>query len=204
MAVEPIGRPAKTPCTFPFNSLKLLPRGVMLAKIFFVKGDITDMAVDAIVNAANTDLMLGAGVAGAIRRKGGPSIQEDCDRNGSIRLGEAAVTTAGKLKAQYVFHAAAMRLGGFASGDSIRLATHNCLLRAEEKAIKSIAFPALGTGVAGFPMDECAEIMIKVVLDHLRVRSSLEKVYFVLFDDAALRIFEDAFNKLTARNTAEA
>ena len=176
----------------------------MLSKIYFVKGDITDMPVDAIVNAANTDLLLGAGVAGAIRRKGGPRIQEDCDRSGPIRLGEAAVTSAGNLKAQYVFHAAAMRLGGSATADSIRQATHNSLLRAEEKAIKSIAFPALGTGVAGFPLGQCAGIMIKIVLDHLRVRSSLEKVYFVLFDDEALKIFEETFNKMTVRKTAEA
>lgn len=169
-----------------------------------MQGDITEMAVDAIVNAANNDLILGAGVAGAIRRKGGPRIEEDCERIGSIRLGEAAVTTGGKLKALYVIHAASMRLGGRTTADSLRMATRQSLLRAEEKGIKSIAFPAIGTGVAGFPMDECARIMIAEVLDHLKLRSSLEKVYFVLFDADALKVFEETYSQLTARPAQEA
>jgi len=171
----------------------------MQTKIHFLKGDITHMAVDAIVNAANTDLVLGAGVAGAIRRKGGSRIQEDCDAIGPIRLGEAAVTTGGNLRANYVIHAASMRLGGQTTADSLRLATHSTLLRAEEKTIKSIAFPAIGTGVAGFPMEECARIMLTEVLQHLKSRSSLENIYFVLYDDAALRIFEETYTKLTGR-----
>jgi O-acetyl-ADP-ribose deacetylase (regulator of RNase III) len=171
----------------------------MQAKIYFLKGDITDMAVDAIVNAANTDLVLGAGVAGAIRRKGGSKIQEDCDAIGPIRLGEAAVTMGGNLRANYVIHAASMRLGGQTSADSLRLATHNTLLRAEEKTIKSLAFPAIGTGVAGFPMEECARIMLTEVLEHLKSRSTLEKIHFVLYDDAALQVFEDTYTKLTGR-----
>jgi O-acetyl-ADP-ribose deacetylase len=171
----------------------------MPAKIFFTKGDITEAAVDAIVNAANNDLILGAGVAGAIRRKGGPRVEEDCQRIGSIPLGEAAVTTGGSMKALYVIHAASMRLGGRTTAESLRMATRQSLLRAEEKAIKSIAFPAIGTGVAGFPMDECARIMITEVLEHLKLRSSLEKVTFVLYDDAALKVFEEAYSQLTAR-----
>lgn len=175
----------------------------MPAKIYFVKGDLTERAVDAVVNAANTNLVLGEGVAGAIRRKGGEKIQEECERRGPIALGEAAVTTAGNLKAFYVVHAAAMRPGEKATADSIRLATHNTLLRAEEKAFKSIAFPAIGTGVAGFAMEECAAIMIKEVLEHLKSRSSLEKIYFVLFDDEALRFFEETYKKMTAPPAAE-
>jgi O-acetyl-ADP-ribose deacetylase (regulator of RNase III) len=171
----------------------------MQAKINFLKGDITDMAVDAIVNAANTDLVLGAGVAGAICRKGGSRIQEDCDAVGPIRLGEAAVTTGANLRANYVIHAASMRLGGQTTADSLRLATRNTLLRAEEKTIKSLAFPAIGTGVAGFPMEECARIMLTEVLQHLKSRSTLEKIYFVLCDDAALQVFEDTYRQLTAR-----
>lgn len=175
----------------------------MQAKTYFLKGDITDMAVDAIVNAANTDLVLGAGVAGAIQRKGGSRIQEDCDAIGPIRLGEAAVTTGGNLRANYVIHAASMRLGGQTTAESLRLATRNSLLRTEEKTIKSIAFPAIGTGVAGFPMEECARIMLTEVLHHLKSRSSLEKIYFVLYDDAALKVFEDTYTKLTGRRTQE-
>jgi O-acetyl-ADP-ribose deacetylase (regulator of RNase III) len=176
----------------------------MSAKVYFLKGDITDMAVDAIVNAANTDLVLGAGVAGAIRRKGGPRIEEDCERIGPIALGEAAVTTGGNLKAHYVIHAASMRLGGRTTAESLRLSLRRSLMRAEEKAIKSLAFPAIGTGVAGFPMQECAEIMIHEVLEHLKSHSSLEKIYFVLYDDAALKVFEDTYKKLTARPASEA
>src|SRR6516162_529224 len=171
----------------------------MQPKIQFLKDDITDMAADAIVNAANTDLMLGAGVAGAIRRKGGPHIQEECDRLGPVALGGAAVTTGGNLKALYVIHAASMRLGGHTTANSLRLATRNTLERVEEKALKSIALPAIGTGVAGFPVEECASIMIGEVLDHLKTRTSLEKVYFVLYDDAALQVFEDTYRQLAAR-----
>jgi O-acetyl-ADP-ribose deacetylase (regulator of RNase III) len=169
----------------------------MQTKLYFEKGDITDLAVDAIVNAANTDLQLGAGVAGAIRRKGGEKIQEACDEIGTIRLGEAAVTSAGGLKAFYVIHAASMTLGGRTSAESLRMSTRNTLLRAEEKAIKSLAFPAIGTGVAGFPMEQCAEIMLSEVLRHLKSRSSVEKIHFVLFDDAALQIFAETHARLT-------
>lgn len=171
----------------------------MIPRIQFVKGDITAMDVDAIVNAANTDLVLGAGVAGAIRRQGGPAIQENCDRIGPIALGEAAVTTGGQLKALYVIHAASMRLGGRATAESLRLSTRNSLQRAEEKGLKSIAFPAIGTGIAGFPVEECARIMLDETLEHLKSRSSLEAIYFVLYDAAALKTFEETYRQLTAR-----
>jgi O-acetyl-ADP-ribose deacetylase (regulator of RNase III) len=171
----------------------------MPTTIHFAKGDITEMSVDAIVNAANTDLILGAGVAGAIRRKGGPRVENDCERIGPIALGEAAVTIGGSLKAHYVIHAASMHLGGKTTAESLRLATRHTLMRAEEKGIKSLAFPAIGTGIAGFPMEECAGIMIEEALHHLKSRTSLEKIYFVLYDDAALKVFEDTYTKLTER-----
>ena len=167
-----------------------------------MKGDITELEVDAIVNAANTDLLLGAGVAGAIRTKGGPRIQEECDRIGPIRLGEAAVTTAGNLKAHYVIHAASMEMGEETTAKYLRSATRNSLLRAEEKGFKTIAFPAIGTGIAGFPMQDCANIMIGEVLEHLKSHSSLEKIYFVLYDDAALKVFEETYKNLTAHPAA--
>ena len=174
----------------------------MPARIYFKKGDITELEVDAIVNAANNDLVLGEGLAGAIRSKGGPTIQEECDRIGSIRLGEAAVTPAGNLKAYYVIHAASMQLGGKTTAESLRNSTRSSLLRAEEKGFKTIAFPAIGTGTAGFPMEECANVMISELLEHLKSRTSLEKIYFVLFDDAALKTFEETYKKLTARPVA--
>jgi|SRR5579875_1791805 len=171
----------------------------MTAKIHILKGDITEMAVDAIVNAANTNLALGSGVAGAIRRKGGPRIQEECDRIGPIETGEAAVTTGGNLPALYVIHAASMSLGGRTTPESLRASVRNSLERAEEKGFQSVAFPAIGTGVAGFPMGDCARIMIEEVLNHLKSRSSLERIYFVLFDDAALKVFEETYHQLTSR-----
>ena len=171
----------------------------MIPKIHFAKGDITAMDVDAVVNAANTDLLLGAGVAGAIRKQGGPAVHEDCERLSPIALGEAAVTTGGRLQAIYVIHAASMHLGGQTSAESLRLATRNSLLRAEEKGLKSIAFPAIGTGVAGFPMEECARIMLGETLEHLKSRSSLERIHFVLYDDDALKVFQEAHQHLTAR-----
>jgi O-acetyl-ADP-ribose deacetylase len=170
----------------------------MIPKVYFCQGDITALSVDAIVNAANTDLILGAGVAGAIRARGGPAIQEDCDRISPIQLGEAAATTGGNLPALCVIHAASMRLGGRTSAESLRESTRASLMLAEGKGLKSIAFPAVGTGVAGFPMDECARIMIGEVLEHLRSRGSLEQIYFVLYDDAALQTFEATYRELTS------
>jgi len=158
-------------------------------KVELTQGDITEMDVDAIVNAANNELMLGAGVAGAIRRKGGPGIQEECDRIGAIKVGDAAITGAGDLKARYVIHAASMRLGGKTTAESLKSSTKRSLELAEEKGLKTMAFPAIGTGVAGFPLDECAKIMIDTVLEHLGRETSLEKVYFVLYGGSAQRAF---------------
>ncbi len=160
------------------------------ARITLHQGDITDVAVDAIVNAANTQLQLGAGVAGAIRRKGGPTIQHECDAIGPVPLGEAALTRGGQLKAHYVIHAASMRLGGLTTEKSLRDATVNSLQRAAEKQLTSIAFPALGTGIAGFPVDRCASIMLEEVQKHLAGPTSLQQVLFVLFDAPALRSFQ--------------
>ncbi len=162
-------------------------------KIVIQQGDLTEMDVDAIVNAANNDLQLGGGVAGAIRRKGGPAIQEECDRIGTIAIGQAAITTGGKLRARYVIHAASMQLGGRTTAESLRASTLSSLARAAEKGLKTIAFPAVGTGIAGFPMRDCAEIMLDEVVKHLKGKTSLEKVYFVLFDAPARETFEQAW-----------
>lgn len=174
----------------------------MGVKIQFMKADITEMAMDAIVNAANTDLVMGSGVAGAIRQKGGEKIQEECERLGAVRLGAAAVTIGGNLKAHYVIHAASMRPGEKATVESIRQATHESLFRAEEKTFRSLALPALGAGAGGVSVEECAETMLRVVLDHVKMRTSLEKICFALFDDATLKVFEDTFQKLTRRPAA--
>ena len=155
------------------------------------QGDLTQQDVDAIVNAANNDLELGGGVAGAIARAGGPAIQAECRKIGPVEVGDAAITTGGKLKARYVIHAASMRLGGRTSADSLRRSTRRSLEIANEKGLRSIAFPAVGTGIARFPLDECAQIMVDEVVAHANTTSSLEEVRFILFDGEA----ESAFRR---------
>ncbi len=168
-------------------------------RIVLEQGDLTEADVDAIVNAANNDLQLGGGVAGAIRRKGGAAIQQECDRIGSIPIGEAALTTGGKLKARYVIHAASMQLGGRTTAESLRASTRNSLKRAAEKGLRSIAFPAVGTGIAGFPMNDCAEIMLEEVVKHLQGKTSVEEIRFVLFDRPALDAFERVWEEMRRR-----
>ena len=160
------------------------------AKIALRQGDLTDADVDAIVNAANNDLMLGGGVAGAIRVKGGPVIQQECNEIGSIALGEAAITGAGRLRARHVIHAASMRLGESTSEANLRAATRNSLRRADENSLKTIAFPAIGTGIAGFPIERCAQVMLEEVRAHLEGPTTLERIDFVLFDRHSLDVFE--------------
>jgi O-acetyl-ADP-ribose deacetylase (regulator of RNase III) len=169
----------------------------LFERILIQQGDITEMDVDAIVNAANNDLKLGAGVAGAIQRKGGDAIQRECDEIGSIPVGYAAITGAGKLKARYVIHAASMGLSGIrTTAKSLRTSTAHSLRLAAERNLKSIAFPAIGTGVSGFPMDECAVIMLTEAIQHLKGESSLETVHFVLFDTAAFEQFKKIWEQL--------
>ncbi len=166
-------------------------------RIVIAQGDITEMETDAIVNAANNDLMLGAGVAGAILRKGGASIQKECDEIGSIPVGYAVITGAGKLKTRYVIHAASMGLGGEpTTAKSLRTSTAHSLRLAAERKLKSIAFPAVGTGVSGFPIDECGQIMLTEAAGHLKGDTSLETIYFVLFDERSRDTFQRTWDKL--------
>jgi O-acetyl-ADP-ribose deacetylase (regulator of RNase III) len=169
------------------------------------QGDLTEMDVDAIVNAANNDLILGAGVAGAISRKGGESIQSECDDIGSIPVGYAAITGGGKLKARHVIHAASMSLGGMrTTAKTLRTSTAHSLRLAAERNLKSIAFPAVGTGVSGFPMDECAQVMLAETLQHLKGETSLEAIHFVLFDTASRDIFQSALETLRKESSTGA
>jgi len=163
------------------------------------QGDLTEMGVDAIVNAANNDLQLGGGVAGAIRRKGGPKIQAECNEIGTIPVGGAAITSGGDLKARHVIHAASMELGGRTSAHALRSSTAHALRIAAQNRLKTIAFPAVGTGIAGFAARECAEIMLREAAKHLQGSTSLEKIHFVLFDEGALKIFEEVFRELQAK-----
>lgn len=167
-------------------------------KIIIRQGDLTEMDTDAIVNAANNDLILGGGVAGAIRRRGGEEIQRECDAIGGIPLGYAAITTGGKLKAKYVIHAASMMLGGRTTAETLRKSTAHALRVAAERGLKTIAFPAVGTGIAGFPVDQCAEIMLREAAAHLESGSSLQAIHFVLFDDNARSVFERTWKRFQA------
>ncbi len=168
-------------------------------KIILQQGDITDMEVDAIVNAANSDLQLGGGLAGVIRRRGGESIQRECNQIGSIPVGGAAITSAGKLKARHIIHAASMELGGHTTARALRSCTAHALRIAAEKQLKTIAFPAIGAGIGGFPLSECAEIMLHEAVQHLKKGSPLDKIFFVLFDERALAAFDRAFSAMRQR-----
>ena len=121
----------------------------------------------------------------------------ECDKLGPIPIGEAAITGAGKLRARYVIHAASMRLGGRTSETALRDSTRNSLKRAAEPGLKSISLPAIGTGIAGFPIEQCAVVMLAEILcDHLRGATTLEKVEMVLFDERGLGVFQDALAKM--------
>lgn len=170
------------------------------SRIEILQGDLTEMDTEAIVNAANNDLQLGGGLAGAIRRKGGPGIQAECDEIGAIPVGGAAITSGGKLKARYVIHAASMRLGGRTRAQALRSSTAHALRIATQKGLKTMAFPAVGTGIAGFPMRECAEIMLDEAKKHLQGPTTLEKIYFVLFDQEAAEIFKEVLGRRAAGN----
>ena len=165
-------------------------------KVKLGEGDITQVRTDAIVNAANNDLLLGAGVAGAIRMKGGSSIQRECDAIGPIAVGEAAITGGGDLPAKHVIHAASMRLGERTSPEALRSSVRNSLRLANENSLHSIAFPAIGTGIAGFPISECARIMLEEIRNHLNSITALERVEIILFDAAALGSFEHVLASL--------
>jgi O-acetyl-ADP-ribose deacetylase (regulator of RNase III) len=157
--------------------------------ISVTRGDITGLEADAIVNAANNYLWMGAGVAGAIKRKGGPEIEAEAMAKGPIPVGEAVATGAGALKARYVVHAAAMGQDLQTDGRKVRAATRNALLRAKELGLDSIAFPALGTGVGGYPLDEAARTMVSEVRRHLAFPDSPRRITFALFDEAGYSAF---------------
>ncbi len=162
-------------------------------------GDITQLELDALVNAANNHLWMGAGVAGAIKRTGGSEIEAEAVKKGPIPVGEAVVTGAGRLKAKYIVHAAVMGQDLTTDNEKIRQATRNCLIRADEMDIKSLAFPALGTGVGGFSLEECARIMITEVLRFSAEKTGLKKVVFALFDERSYQVFKQELNKQQAK-----
>lgn len=165
-------------------------------RIVIIAGDLAEQEADAIVNAANNDLVLGGGVAGAIRSRGGPSIQRECDQQGPIEVGGAALTGGGGLAVRYVIHAASMRLGGSTTAQSLRSSMDSSFRLAREHGVTTIAVPAVGTGIAGFPMDECAIVMARSLSAALAEGWQPEEVRFVLFGDAARRTFETSFRSV--------
>ncbi|PVX25794.1 MAG: O-acetyl-ADP-ribose deacetylase [Candidatus Bathyarchaeum sp.] len=164
--------------------------------IELVQGDITDQTTDAIVNAANAALQLGGGVAGAIRRRGGPEIQQECNRIGGTHVGGAVITTGGNLAAKHVIHAVGPIRGDDHEDEKLKDATLNSLKLADKNRLKSLAFPAISTGIFGFPKDRCATIMLSTSIAYLEGPTGLERVVFCLYDKETLEIFEDAFGAL--------
>jgi O-acetyl-ADP-ribose deacetylase len=165
-----------------------------VAQIEVQQADITRLEVDAIANAANTDLRHGGGVAGAISRAGGPSVQAESDQRAPIGLGECVETTAGEMPCRWVIHAATMVLGGPTSAEIVRRATASTLAKADELGVKSLALVAFGTGVGGFPLDEAAAIEVEEVRRHLDRESGLERVVFAVRGDEAERAFRSAMS----------
>lgn len=163
-----------------------------MARVEVVDGDITQLRVDAIANAANTQLLHGGGVAAAIARAGGPRIDEESREAAPVALGEVAVTPGGDMPCRWVLHAATMELGGPTSAEVIRACTASTLRRAESLGARSLALVAFGTGVGGFPMDEAAAIEVEEVRRHVQAGSQLESIVFAVHGESARRAFEAA------------
>ena len=163
-------------------------------------GDITTLTTDAIVNAANSRLAHGGGVAGAISQKAGPSLQQESDlwvaARGDVPTGSCAITSAGKLPARYVIHAVGPRIGDGEEDAKLRLATMSSLEMAEKHNLRSIAFPAISTGIFGCPMDLCAASMLSTVLDYVQKETRLERIVFCLFEREAQGVFERQLTEL--------
>jgi len=166
------------------------------SEIELVKGDITDLQVDAIVNAANSSLKLGGGVAGAIRRKGGKIIQEECDRIGYCPVGNAVITSGGNLKAKFVIHAVGPVYGEVNADEKLKNATVNSLKLADMHKLESIAFPAISTGAFGFPKEKCASIMLSTTISYLSGETCIKKVIFCLYDSETFNIFKNELEKI--------
>ncbi len=167
-------------------------------KVILKLGDITDEKVDAIVNAANSSLMHGGGVAGAIVRKGGYIIQEESNKIGYVPVGECAITTAGKLPAKKVIHTVGPRWGEGDEDRKLRNAVYNSLKMADENDLFTISFPAVSSGIFGFPKDRCARVMLNAVKEYLNNNkdTKLKEIRFCIIDEYTFNIFKENFDKL--------
>jgi O-acetyl-ADP-ribose deacetylase len=161
-----------------------------MGRIILLEGDITEQSVDAIVNAANSSLIMGSGVAGAILGRGGESIQVECEAHEPVEVGQAALTGAGRLPARFVIHAAGIELGRTAEVEDVRSSVRASLELAAGLGLRTIAFPAVGAGIGGLALQRSAEVSIEVARAHLEGATSLEEVRFVLLGEPAFRVFE--------------
>lgn len=161
------------------------------SKIRLVQGDITELETDAIVNAANSQLILGGGVAGAIRSKGGPIIQDECNQIGGTFVGGAVITNGGNLKAKYVIHAVGPRMGEGNEEDKLKNATLNSLRLMDDNKLRSIAFPAISTGIFGYPINRCSKIMIATTKEYLSGNTQIDEVIFCLYTTSDFGIFKN-------------
>ena len=180
-----------------------MQRRIGNATLELAQGDITSLAVDAIVNAANTELQHGGGVAAAISRKGGPAIQNESDaivaERGSLKTGDAVITSGGKLPAKFVIHTVGPIWGDDATATSdnqLRRAIRNSLGLADKKKLKSIAFPAISTGIYRFPVERAAKLMVAEAAGYLAGNTKLERVILCLYDDASYRAFAEVLSSL--------
>ena len=164
------------------------------SKIKLIQGDITELNTDVIVNAANAQLIMGSGVAGAIRRKGGPLIQEECNKIGGSFVGGAVITTGGNLRAKHVIHAIGPRMGEGDEDKKLKNATINSLKLMDEHELKNIAFPAISTGIFGYPIEKCAKIMISTAKEYLSGKTQIEEVVFCLYSKPDFKIFKKELN----------
>lgn len=174
------------------NSISIQMNGTRLE---LLEGDITELEVDAIVNAANDKLQLGSGVAGAIREKGGPSIQKECDRIGSTPVGTAVITGAGELNAKHVIHAVGPKMGEGDEDRKLSSAVRASLALADRHGLKSIALPAISTGVFGYPVDRCARVTLTEIHRYLQGGTKLERVVVSLFSDETFKIFRQELRR---------
>jgi O-acetyl-ADP-ribose deacetylase (regulator of RNase III) len=183
--------------------MKVVSEIMVSGKILrLVQADITERDVDAIVNAANSYLQHGGGVAGAIVRKGGQIIQDESDRIGFVAVGNAAATVGGKLPAKFVIHAVGPRMGEGDEDNKLRSAVRSSLLLASQKGLKSISIPAISSGIFGFPKDRCATILIREAVHYIEENQggSLELIEFCIYDDATLGHFKREFDKIGPLN----
>ncbi len=164
------------------------------SSIKIVQGDITDLDTNVIVNAANAQLILGGGVAGAIRQKGGPKIQKECDKIGGTFVGGAVITTGGNLKAKHVIHAVGPRMGEGDEDSKLANAVLNSLKLMDEHGLKTIAFPAISTGIFGYPINRCAKVMIFTAKTYLAGETQIKGVIFCLFTNSDYEVFNKELN----------